>query len=599
MKSPGHVLIAMYCCSSGISHPLTRVEPNNWTGLDQFVLTNRTILENTYIFLIAFCMVLSKRRIHCEGGNKGMNEALVQNPALLGYLPSLLLITVALLAAVNLLRSVDLTFQLGRLIGIGSLLLLLGIGMVVLTSGPMVSPIIGSGEIGLQIRFDALSVLLSWLVVLLGTLLIQFSRNYLDGDPRQKVFFLRLYLTISAVLLMILAGNLWQLVLAWIGTSLALHELLVFYPERPRAIRAARKKFIVARVGDLCLIVAAVLLSQDFGTTDIGAIRDAAINALASGNIPNGAATAAILIAIAASLKSAMFPFHGWLLEVMETPTPVSALLHAGLLNAGIFLVVRFGEVVFLSTPALIFLIVIGGFTALFASSSMITQSSVKVSLAYSSAAHMAFMLMLCGFGAHTVAIMHLIAHSCYKAHAFLSSGSIIEYVRNTGVQRLDKVPHPLALLANIALATAIFLAVATAMGIDLTKRLAETAMVTIFMIAVAYLIVKGNTGRAPLYVISRTTAMAVLVTVAFFVLEVLAEALLGRAVAVYPTLNPPVLIMVWVAVAVFAVVVILSAYLPALVNRPAWRAFYVHLKNGFYANTLFDRLLDTLRLAR
>jgi NAD(P)H-quinone oxidoreductase subunit 5 len=528
-----------------------------------------------------------------------MGSELVQTGALLGYLPSLLLIAVALLAASNVLHSVDLTFQLGRLIGIGSFLLFLGIGMVVFTSGPMVSPIIGSGEIGLQIRFDALSVLLLWLVIVLGTLLIQFSRNYLDGDPRQKVFFLRLYLTIAAVLLMISSGNLWQLVLAWIGTSLALHELLTFYPERPRAIRAARKKFIVARVGDLCLIIAAVLLFRDFGTTDIGAIRDSASAALASGNIPNGAATAAIFIVFAASLKSAMFPFHGWLLEVMETPTPVSALLHAGLLNAGIFLVVRFGEVVFLSTPALMMLIAIGGFTAIFASSAMITQSSVKVSLAYSSAAHMAFMIMLCGFGAHTVAIMHLIAHSCYKAHAFLSSGSIIEYVRNTGAQRLDKVPHPLALLVNGALTVAIFLAVATALGIDVTKRPAETAMITIFMLAVAYLMVKGNTGKAPLYVISRTTMMAALVTVAFFILEVLAEALLGRAVAVYPTLNAPVLISVWTAVVVFAIVIILSSYLPALVNRPAWRAFYVHLKNGFYANTLFDRLIDMVRLAR
>lgn len=374
--------------------------------------------------------------------------------------------------------------------------------------------------------------------------------------------------------------------------------MLVFYPERSRAIRAARKKFIVARIGDICLIIAAVLLVWDFGTTDIGMIRAAAASALATGVIPTGAVIAAILIVITAALKSAMFPFHGWLLEVMETPTPVSALLHAGLLNAGIFLVVRFGELVFLSTPTLILLIGIGGFTAIFASSAMITQSSVKVSLAYSSAAHMAFMLMLCGFGAHTVAIMHLIAHSCYKAHAFLSSGSIIEYVRNTGIQKLDKVPNPLQLLVNIVLAIAIFLTVATALGIDVTKRPTETAMITIFMIAVAYLIVKGTTGQA-LYVASRTIGMATLVTIAFFILEVVAEAMLGSAVAVYPPLNSPAFAMVIVSVIAFALVMILSVYLPILKDRPAWRTFYVHLKNGFYANTLFDRLIDTFRLAR
>ncbi len=521
------------------------------------------------------------------------------NLALIGYLAPLSLAVVALMASLNLVRSVNLTFQIGRAVSAGSFALMLALGVVTLTSGPMVSPLIGIDDIGIALRLDALSVMMSWLVTLLGLLLIQFSRNYLDGDPRQKLFFIHLYLTISAVLLMVLAGNLWQLTLAWIGMSLALHELLVFYPERSRAIRAARKKFIVARLGDAGLIVAAVLIAQTFGTTDLGMIREAAAAALASGDIPVNAAIAAILIVIVAALKSAMFPFHGWLLEVMETPTPVSALLHAGLLNAGIFLVVRFGELVFLSTPALILLIALGGFTAIFASSAMITQTSVKVSLAYSSMAHMGFMLMLCGFGAHTVAIMHLIAHSCYKAHAFLSSGSIIEYVRNTGAQKLDTVPHPLGLLVNMAVSVAVFVGVATALGIDITKRPGETAMITIFMIAVAYLLVKGNSGKAPIQVIGRTMLMATLVTAAFFALEVTAEALLGGAVAVYPPLNAQTMVAVVLTVATFGIVMAFSAFLPALVSRPAWQALYVHLKNGLYANTLFDRFIDTFRLAR
>jgi NAD(P)H-quinone oxidoreductase subunit 5 len=373
----------------------------------------------------------------------------------------------------------------------------------------------------------------------------------------------------------------------------------VFYSDRPRAVRAARKKFIVARIGDICLIGAAVLIAQAFGTADLGMIGTAASTALADGNAPAGVAIAAILVVFAACLKSAMFPFHGWLLEVMETPTPVSALLHAGLLNAGIFLVVRFGELVFLSTIALILLIVIGGFTAIFASSAMITQSSVKVSLAYSSAAHMGFMVMLCGFGAHPVAIIHLIAHSFYKAHAFLSSGSVIEYVRNTGGQKLDTVPNPLTLLANLAIALVVFLGVATALGIDVTKQPGETAVISIFMIAVTYLLVKGTTGNAPLMVIGRTALMAVLVTLAFFGLELLGIVLLGSAVAVFPTPDIPTLVVMVLTVVIFAAVTVLSAWLPALVNRPAWQAFYVHLKNGFYANAMFDRFMQTLRVAR
>jgi len=241
-------------------------------------------------------------------------------------------------------------------------------------------------------------------------------------------------------------------------------------------------------------------------------------------------------------------------------------------------------------------LIAIGGFTAIFASSAMITQSSVKVSLAYSSAAHMGFMLMLCGFGAHSVAIMHLIAHSFYKAHAFLSSGSVVEYVQNTGSQKLNDVPHPLSLLVNLTASLLVFLVVATALGIDVTKRPGETALGMIFVIAVAYLLVKGTTGKAPFIVVARTALMAVLVTLAFFALELSALALLGDAVAVFPPPDTPTLIAMVLAVIAFGGVTLLSALLPALVHRPGWQAFYVHLKNGFYANALFDRIVRVAR---
>jgi NAD(P)H-quinone oxidoreductase subunit 5 len=516
-----------------------------------------------------------------------MDTATVNPLAFIAYLMPLSLILTAWLMR----GSVKRLFTAGRAVASSTFILSVLLAGFVFASGPLVSPLLGVDDIGITLRLDALSIAMCWLVTFLGALLIQFSRNYLDGDARQAAFLRRLYLTLAAVLLLVLSGNLWQLVLAWVGTSLALHQLLLFYKERPRAIRAARKKFIVARLGDLCMIVAALLVAQAFGTADLGAIHAAANDALAAGNAPAGVGIAAVLLVLAAALKSAMFPFHGWLLEVMETPTPVSALLHAGLLNAGTFLIVRFGELVFLSTPALILLIFIGGFTAIFASSAMVTQSSVKVSLAYSSAAHMGFMLMLCGFGAHSVAIMHLIAHSCYKAHAFLSSGSVVEYVQSTGKQKLDTVPHPLSVLANLLLSLGIFLLIAALVGIDPLKRPGETALGAIFVMAVAYLLVKGTTGKAPLYVIGRTGLLAVLVTLAFFALELSAAAILGSAVAVFPTPDAAATIAMLIAVIAFGSVTLLSALLPMLAQRPAWRAFYVHLKNGFYANALFDRV--------
>jgi NAD(P)H-quinone oxidoreductase subunit 5 len=184
------------------------------------------------------------------------------------------------------------------------------------------------------------------------------------------------------------------------------------------ARRAARKKFIVARLGDAALLAAAVLLVAAYGTADIGAILRAA-RAGAGGNL---ACCAAGLLALAAFLKSAQFPTHGWLTEVMETPTPVSALLHAGVINAGGFLLIRFADVMLLAPGVLAVLLIVGGFTALFGGLVMLTQPAVKTSLAWSTVAQMGFMIFECGLGLFALALLHIVAHSLYKAHAFLAS---------------------------------------------------------------------------------------------------------------------------------------------------------------------------------
>ena len=168
-------------------------------------------------------------------------------------------------------------------------------------------------------------------------------------------------------------------------------------------------------------IGAAALLFQQFGTGDLETIFNG-LQVMPAGALPATVEGAAALIAVAAILKSAQFPTHSWLVEVMETPTPVSALLHAGILNAGPFLAVRLSFVLEQATVAPLLLIAFGAFTALFASKALLTQHSIKVGLGYSSAAHMGFMLMICGLGVYAAAILHLVAHSFYKAHAFLSS---------------------------------------------------------------------------------------------------------------------------------------------------------------------------------
>ncbi|HEU4569337.1 MAG TPA: proton-conducting transporter membrane subunit, partial [Gemmatimonadales bacterium] len=300
-------------------------------------------------------------------------------------------------------------------------------GMLAWRIGPATSPLLGAGGVGLAVRLDALGAVMLALVAFIGAVVVRYSRRYLDGEARQARFVGGLALTLAAVMLLVVAGTLWQLAAAWIGTSLALHRLLLFYPERPGARRAARKKFVVARLGDAALLAALALLALAYGTTDLGTLLARAQDALASGVLPAGTTVAALLLVASAALKSAQFPTYGWLVEVMETPTPVSALLHAGILNGGPFLVARLAPAVSGAPAAMAALVLLGGATAAIASLAMTTQPSVKVALAYSSAAHMGFSLLLCGLGAFPLAVLHVVAHSCYTAHAFLPSASAVE----------------------------------------------------------------------------------------------------------------------------------------------------------------------------
>jgi NAD(P)H-quinone oxidoreductase subunit 5 len=258
--------------------------------------------------------------------------------------------------------------------------------------GPGTSPALG-GANGLSLRLDVLSMVMLVLVSAVGWVVLRYSATYMDGEARQGPFTGWICLTLAAVMLLVTAGSLVLLLAAWIATSLFLHQLLLFYPDRVQAQRAARKKALMARLGDVALIGAVLVMINGYGTGDIATILAAASNGIA----PAGTIWAAALLAVAALLKSAQFPSHGWLTEVMETPTPVSALLHAGVINAGGFLLIRFADVMLLAPAVLAVLVMIGGFTALFGGLVMLTQTAVKTSLAWSTVAQMGFMILQCG----------------------------------------------------------------------------------------------------------------------------------------------------------------------------------------------------------
>lgn len=469
----------------------------------------------------------------------------------------------------------------------------LALGGPATASLPLVT-VPGGARLGPGIYYDQVSAVMLLLVAFVGSVVVTFSRNYLGGDPRQGQFLKWLCLTLAAVLLLVVSGNLAQLVVAWIGMSLALHELLQFYADRPGAVLAARKKFLFSRLADACVIVAVVLLARAFGTLELGNVLATAEALAGTGAAPDGLGTVAALLAVAAIIKSAQLPFHSWLPQVMETPTPVSALLHAGIINAGGFLVVRFADVVSLAPGALLLLAVFGAATALFGALVMLTQSSVKVSLAWSTIAQMGFMIMQCGLGAYAAALLHIVAHSLYKAHAFLSSGSVVDTARAGRLPHASvATPGPLALVA-LGLATAAALAIAggEVAGLPFATNPGVVALGAILLMSLAPLAAATVAGRGSAYVVGRCLAIGAAVLGAYFALQLGAATLLGPAL---PAAAPASLASRIVAAAIiagFAGVVLLQVQVQLHRYERPWQAFYVHLFNGFYLNLVANRLV-------
>ena len=454
------------------------------------------------------------------------------------------------------------------------------------------SPLIGLHGVGLSVRCDVVSVVMFLLVSFIGWVVVRYAATYLDGEARQGAFTGWLCMTLASVLLLVLAGNLNQLVLAWIATSLFLHRLLLFYPNRVAARRAAAKKFVAARLGDAALIAAAVLLARAYDTADIAQILMMA-RAGAGGGL---AITAAGFLAAAALLKSAQFPMHGWLTEVMETPTPVSALLHAGVINAGGFVLIRFADVMVLAPGALAVLVVVGGFTALLGGLVMLTQPAVKTSLAWSTVSQMGFMILECGLALFPLALLHIAAHSLYKAHAFLTSGGAVDLIAANRRPGPVAIPDAAAVGRAFLLALVIFAVVGMGFGFQ-HKSPQAIALGAILIFGVAYMLAQGLADAAPRALTKRTVIYAVATSVSYFSLQVFASWLTSGALPAAPAPGALQWGLIALAVMSFGLVAVVQAMFPLWAYHPAAAGLRVHLSNGFYANALFDRLLRGWRL--
>ena len=452
----------------------------------------------------------------------------------------------------------------------------------------------GIGYFTFGIRLDLISLTMLLLVAFIGWVVLRFSATYLDGEARQGAFMGWMSATLAVVMLLVMSGTILQFVLAWIGTSLLLHRLLLFYPERIAAKRAASKKFVVSRVGDAALALAAILLVVAYGTGDISAMIEQAREGLA----PTTALWATGFLALAALLKSAQFPTHGWLTEVMEAPTPVSALLHAGVVNAGGFLLIRFADIMVLSPGILAVLVMIGGFTAVFGGLVMLTQNAVKTSLAWSTVAQMGFMILQCGLALFPIALLHIVAHSLYKAHAFLASGSAVETVASIRKPGPVAIPDGRAVGRAFLLALAIYAVVGLVFGFW-EKPPQALALGAILIFGVAYLIAQGLADAAPWALTWRTSLYSAAAATGYFGLQWATYKLMAGTLPATPDPSSLEWTLMVLAVFTFGVVAVAQAMFPLWAYHPAAAGLRVHLANGLYVNALFDRLLGSWSVSR
>lgn len=308
---------------------------------------------------------------------------------------------------------------------------------------PEIDSFVNLGAAHLSFRFDLVESPMLLLVTFLGWVIVNYSCAYMAGDPKEPSYIGHLMRTLAAVSLLVVTNSLILFLGAWVLTSLSLHGLLTLYPNRQAAMIAAHKKFLASRLGDLTLLCGVVLLGSQTGGFEMDEVVD---HIARLHPVPALIQVAALLLAISAIIKCAQLPLHGWLIQVMEAPTPVSALLHAGVVNIGGFLLIRLAPIISSMLAAQGLLVVVGCLTAAIGSLVMTTRISIKVHLAWSTCAQMGFMLMECGLGLYDLAFLHLLAHSLYKAHAFLGSGGTV----NQATLKCMMPPSPRRSLATL-----------------------------------------------------------------------------------------------------------------------------------------------------
>jgi NAD(P)H-quinone oxidoreductase subunit 5 len=437
------------------------------------------------------------------------------------------------------------------------------------------------------VRLDLLSAVMVPLVAGLGWVVLQFSAVSLRDEAEGQRFMGWISLALAAVLCLVLAPSLIVLWAAWVALAVCVHRLFLTYPERAMARAAARKYALSAALVTGALGLASIGLATGYGTTSIAGIQAAAQAGVAPGTL--GWSVAALILA--AVVASALFPLSGWLTEALEAPTPFSALLHAGIVNAGGVLLLMFADVLVLAPVGLALLALIGGASALIGALVMLTQPAIKTALAWSTVSQMGFLMLQIGLALFPLALLHILAHALYKAHALLNSGTAVVNVTQARGAGPVAVPGVPTVIGAFALALGIYALGVTALG-ALDKAPQALALGAMLILGIAYLMAQGMAGSAPRALGLRLGLYAAAATVAYLALQAGAEALAQGHLPLPPTPGALDWAVIVLAVTSFTLVAVAQTLLPVWSRHPKARALRVHLSNGLYATALLDRLL-------
>ena len=283
---------------------------------------------------------------------------------------------------------------------------------------------VGGLHVDFGLQLDALSMCFVLLITGVGSLIHIYSIGYMAEDPERRRFFAYLNLFLAAMLLLVLADNYLGLYVGWEGVGLASYLLIGFWAHKPSAATAAKKAFVVNRVGDLGLAIALMVMFAYIGSISFAGVFSAAPH------LGEGTLTAiGLLLLLAACGKSAQVPLQSWLGDAMEGPTPVSALIHAAtMVTAGVYLIVRSGPVFNLAPTAQVGVVIVGAVTLLFGAIVGCAKDDIKKALAASTMSQIGYMVLAAGLGpaGYAFAIMHLLTHGFFKAGLFLGAGSVM-----------------------------------------------------------------------------------------------------------------------------------------------------------------------------